>query len=200
VSELSGTPQVTLESLEWRVGAVASGSANRTAGPAFPTKAGQALLQDAVRRDRTTARRACLARILWFERYITRSGLLTRVEGELGKGCFGKAAWEDTFYRDMRAVKRAFSAAGYELAYSRSRPRPGYYLRGEPSLHPDLERAIDGSVAEVDGAQIAIFRRLEPATRFRQGCSISDLAHQVVAYRARQRRPELRLEEAIRLV
>lgn len=27
---------------------------------------------------------------------------MARVEGELGTGCFGDIAWEDTFYRDMR--------------------------------------------------------------------------------------------------
>ena len=165
----------------------------------LPENAQEALLQDAARRDRTTARRTCLLRILWFERYLTRTGLVARVEGELGKGCFGKAAWEDTFYRDMRVVKLALRAAGYELAYSRSHHQPGYYLRGEPSLHPDLARVLDGSVAEVDAAQIAIYRRLEAADRFRQGCSITDTACQAVAYRLRQRRPELSLAEASRL-
>jgi hypothetical protein len=166
----------------------------------LPDKAQWALLEDAAERDRTTARRLCLLRILWYERFLTRTGLMARVEGELGKGCFGEAAWEDTFYRDMRLVKRALRAAGYELAYSRSRARPGYYLRDQPRLHPDLGRVLDGSVAEVDPAQIAIYRCLEPSTRFRQGCSISDTARQAVAYRLRQRRPELSPDEAVRLV
>jgi hypothetical protein len=55
----------------------------------MPAKAQQALLQDAASRDRTTARRACLVRILCFERYLTRTGLIARVERELGRGCFG---------------------------------------------------------------------------------------------------------------
>lgn len=166
----------------------------------LPEKAQWALLEDTVKRDRATARRLCLLRVLWYERFLTRTGLMARVEGELGKGCFGEAAWEDTFYRDMRVVKRALRAAGYELAYSRSRARSGYYLRDQPRLHPDLRRALDGSVAEVDPAQIAIYRCLEPTARFHQGCSISDTARQVVVYRLRQRRPELSQAEAVRLV
>lgn len=166
----------------------------------LPEKAQQALLQDAAGRDRATARRACLLRILWYERFLKRAGLIVRVEGELGRGCFGKAAWKDTFYRDMRVVKKALREAGYELAYGRSRARTGYYLRGQPRLHPDLAGLINGSVTEVDPAQIGIYRRLNPADRFRQGCSISDTARQVVAYRLQQRRPELSLAEANRLV
>jgi hypothetical protein len=125
---------------------------------------------------------------------------MARVEGELGKGCFGEAAWEDTFYRDMRVLKRVLRAAGCELAYSRRRARSGYYLRDQPRIHPDLRRVLDGSVSEVDPAQIAIYRRLEPIVRFRQGCSISDTARQAVVYRLRQRRPELSQAEAGRLV
>jgi hypothetical protein len=166
----------------------------------LPEEALLALLVDTAERDRTTARRLCLLRILWYERFLTRTGLMARVEGELGRGCFGEAAWEDTFYRDMRVVKRVLKAAGCELAYSRSPARPGYYLRDQPRLHPDLGRVLDGSVAEVDPAQIAIYRRLEPIVRFRQGCSISDTARQAVTYRLRQRRPELSQAEAGRLV
>ena len=165
----------------------------------LPEKAQWALLEDTAERDRTTARRLCLLRILWYERFLTRIGLMSRVEGELGKGCFGEVAWEDTFYRDMRVVKRVLKAAGCELAYSRSRARSGYYLRDQPRLHPDLGRVLDGSVAEIDPAQIAIYRYLEPIVRFRQGCSISDTARQAVAYRLRQRRPELSQAEAGRL-
>ncbi len=125
---------------------------------------------------------------------------MARVEGELGKGCFGEAAWEDTFYRDMRVVKRVLRAAGCELAYSRTRASPGYYLRDQPRLHPYLGRVLDGSVSEVDPAQIAIYRCFEPIVRFRQGCSISDTARQAVTYRLRQRRPELSQAEAGRLI
>ena len=161
---------------------------SQVAGQSAPSPAAlQALLADAVQRDRATARRVALLRILWRERFITRRGLIARVESELGTGCFGGAAWQDTFYRDMRVVKQALATAGYSLAYSRSSDRPGYYLRGEPPLHPDLVQTVAGSVAEVDGRQIAIYQRLSPAERFRQGSSISDTAQRAVAYRRQQR-------------
>jgi hypothetical protein len=63
------------------------------------------ILQDAMQRDITTARRVALLEILWKERYLTRAQLIARVELRLGKNCFGISAWEDTFYRDMRFVK-----------------------------------------------------------------------------------------------
>ena len=165
----------------------------------MPDQARRVLLDDAIERDRPAARRAALLAILWHERFLTREGLIARVEGALGVGCFGEAAWEDTFYRDMRVVKGALGAAGYQLAYSRSRGRPGYYLRGEAPLHPDLAGVVAGSLGEVDPAQIAIYRRLTPADRFRQGCSISDTARRAVAHRLRERRPELDQDEAYRL-
>jgi hypothetical protein len=171
------------------------------AGPwaRVPDEAQRVLLNDAIARDRPAARRAALLIILWHERFLTREGLIARVEGLLGKDCFGETAWEDTFYRDMRVVKRALGAAGYQLAYSRCKERPGYYLKGEAPLHPDMVRVIAGALAEVDPAQIAIYRRLSPADRFRQGCSISDTARRAVAHRLQERRPELDQAEAFRL-
>lgn len=154
------------------------------------------LLKDAIRRDRATARRAALLKILQHERYLTREQLIVRVEDKLGKGCFGASAWKDSFYRDMQVVKRALTAAGHELAYSRSRKRPGYYLRGEPLVSAELSSILKGCVAQVDPAQIAILKRLTPAQRFRMGCEITDLAVSVVAHRIRLRNPELSLLEA----
>lgn len=144
------------------------------------------LLDDAARRDRATARRACLLRILWRERFIPRSGLISRVEAELGPGCFGAQAWEDTFYRDLRVVKRAFATAGFDLGYSRDPVKQGYYLRNQENLHAQVTREIQGSAGEVDPAQIAIYRGFTAAQRFQQGCSISDTARRAVAYRQRQ--------------
>ncbi len=144
-------------------------------------------MEDAVERDTVTARRKCLLEILWNERYLTRSGLIARVEASVGKSCFGKSAWEDTFYRDMRVVKQAFQSAGYELTYSRSHDKPGYYLREQASISPALKRAIAGAVTEVDNRQVTITRQLQPRERVQQGVSISNLANQVVAYRQSQR-------------
>ena len=157
------------------------------------------LLDDAIARDRTTARRAALLNILQHERYLTREQLIVRVEGKMGYSCFGDSAWIDTFYRDMQVVKRALRAAGYQLAYSRSLKQPGYYLRNQPAISSELSATLDGSVAEVDPSQIAIFKRLSIGQRFHQGCSISNLARQVVANRIRQRNPQLGLAEAHRL-
>ena len=81
----------------------------------------EVVLQDAIQRDITTARRAALLGILWNERRLTRAQLIARVEYKLGRNCFGISAWEDTFYRDMRLVKQAFQAAGYQLEYSRNK-------------------------------------------------------------------------------
>jgi hypothetical protein len=136
---------------------------------------------------------------LWQERFLRRAQLIARVEGELGRGCFGVSAWEDTFYRDIRVVKQALQAAGYRLAYRRNPTRPGYYLLDQPALGDQLAEALDGSLAEVDPAQIAIYRAMPPAERFRLGCSISDAARRAVAYRIQQRNPGLSLAEANRL-
>jgi hypothetical protein len=56
------------------------------------TKALDTILQDAIQRDLTTARRAALLKILWKERYLTRAQLMARVEQRLGKNCFGVSA------------------------------------------------------------------------------------------------------------
>jgi len=160
------------------------------------TKAQEIILEDAIQRDLTTARRAVLVEILWHERYITRAQLMTRVGLQLGKDCFGISAWEDTFYRDMHVVKQAFKAIGYKLVYSRNKPLTGYYLDGQPALSPELQQILRSSAAEVDPRQIEIYQRLTPADRFRQGCSISDTARNVVAFRIRQENPSLSYAEA----
>ena len=153
----------------------------------LPSEIQQALLQDAALRDIVTARRKHLLEILWENRYLTRAGLIARVEAMLKKGCFGASAWEDTFYRDMCVVRDAFQAAGYHLAYSRKKNRAGYYLRDKDKLSLTLQRVIAGAVAEVDRAQINISANFQPRERVQQGLSITDLANQVVAYRQSQR-------------
>jgi len=163
------------------------------------TKAQALILQDAIQRDLTTARRAALLEILWHERYLTRVQLIARVEQRLGKDCFGVSAWEDTFYRDMYVVKQAFTAAGFTLAYSRIKHQTGYYLEGQPALSLELKQILHSGLAEVDSRQIEIYQRLTPADRFRQGCSISDTARQVVAFRIRKENPSVSIQEANRL-
>jgi hypothetical protein len=169
-----------------------------SSGPSY-SKAQDIILQDAIQRDRTTARRAALLKILWHERYLTRSQLMVRVGLLLGRDCFGDSAWEDTFYRDLRVVRQAFQAAGLVLAFRRSKPRRGYYLQGQPAISAELGQMIRSSAAEVDPRQLQIYRQLSPADRFRQGCAISDTARRVVAFRIRQQNPRLSVAEANRL-
>lgn len=158
-----------------------------------------AIVHDAIQRDITTARRVTLLEILWNERYLTRTQLIARVDLRLGKNCFGISAWEDTFYRDMRFVKEAFEAAKYRLLYSRQKEQAGYYLDGQPVLRSELQQVLKSSAAEVDQRQIDIYRKLSFAERFHQGCSISDTARKVVAYRVRQDNPKLSFREANRI-
>jgi len=162
-------------------------------------KAVEVILQDAMQRDMTTARRDVLLQILWNERYLTRAQLIARVEYRLGKNCFGTSAWEDTFYRDMRLVKQAFQAANYLLEYSRNREHLGYFLRGEPALSPEFRQLVKASAAEADQRQINIYSQLSSIARFRQGCAISDTARKVVAYRIQQEDPKLTPQEANRI-
>jgi len=145
------------------------------------------LLDDAAERDRVTARRKLLADTLSRERYLTREDLIARVEAVLGKSCFGDAAWEDVFYRDMRVVKDAFRAAGHEVAYSRKKGQSGYYLEGEGAISQAVDQQIQGAVGEVDPEQIAVTRHLSPAERVQQGLSITHLAHRVTRFREQQR-------------
>ena len=163
------------------------------------SKAHSALLQDAMQRDLTTARRVTLLEIIWHERYLTRPQLITRVGLKLGRACFGTSAWEDTFYRDLQVVKQALHAAGYTLRYSRRKDQPGYYLQGQPALSARLAQTLRSSVAEVDPRQIQIYRQLSPADRFHQGSVLSDTARNVVAFRIRQEQPHLTDAEAQRL-
>lgn len=157
------------------------------------------LLQDAIERDITTARRAALLHILWNERFLTRFQLITRVEYQFGRNCFGVLAWEDTFFRDMRVVKQAFQAVGLVLDYSRKKEKRGYYVREQEALSLEFKQMIKAGAAEVDQRQIDIYRKLSPAARFQQGCAISNTARNVVAYRIRQENPKLTPQEAQKL-
>jgi hypothetical protein len=160
------------------------------------SKAINVLLQDAIERDITTARRTALLHILWNERFLTRSQLITRVEYQFGRDCFGVSAWEDTFFRDMRVVKQAFQAVELILEYSRKKEKRGYYVREQGVLSLEFKQMIKAAAAEVDQRQMDIYRNLSPAARFKQGRAISDTARNVVAYRIRQENPKLTPQEA----
>jgi len=158
-----------------------------------------ALLQGLASRDMTTARRAALLRLVWQESFLTREGLMARVEGLLGRGCFGKDS-RATFFRDMRAVRRFLTQEGHRLLYSRRPGAKGYYVEGRPPLDERLQRLIAGAVAEVDPRQIAIYQRLSPAQRFRQGCSLIEGAERITALQLQRRHPHLSEREAHRWV
>ncbi len=140
----------------------------------IPFQAAYALLKDAAERDRTTARRTALTELLWHERYLSRENLMERVGQRLGAGCFGESAWEDTFNRDMQAVKEAFESCSGGLAFSRTKGMAGYYLRGEGRLHAQVEQAIAHSIAQVDTRQLLIYRSLGVVQRVRQALRITD--------------------------
>ncbi|MBS1252201.1 MAG: hypothetical protein MAG451_01239 [Anaerolineales bacterium] len=135
--------------------------------------------------DLPAARQTALLRLVWQEAYLTRQGLIARVEALLGRGCFGpspRAALES----DMTVVRQALADAGHELAYGRHGDREGYYVEGRPLLDERLQRLIAGAVAEVDPRQIAIYRRLEPATRVWQATHLSDWLRNANKRRLRQ--------------
>jgi hypothetical protein len=99
----------------------------------------------------------------------------------------------------MRVVKQAFNAAGFHLAYCRSKQHRGYYLMDQPPLSPKLSQLLKNSASEADQRQIDIYQQLSPADRFHQGCAISDTARNVVAYRIRLENPGISPAEAQRL-
>lgn len=133
-------------------------------------------------------RRNRILRFIYHERYLTRKGISSRLE--LVSGAY--SSWWDatllTFILDMWYVQKAFQAEGYQLAYSWQGERRGFYLRGEGELSPEVERAIQGAVAEVDPQQIEITSRLTTAQRVQQGAALTNLAHRVVHYRKKNRR------------
>jgi hypothetical protein len=136
------------------------------------------LLEKTSRREDTRARRKQLLKTLYHERYLTWKGLAWRLEWVLG--------WTPSrfvFIQDMWFVRKAFQAAGYQVAYSWTGEMRGFYLRGEGELSQEWLRAIQGAVTEVDPRQVEITRRLTPAQRVQQGLSLTNLAHSVVRYR-----------------
>ena len=165
----------------------------------IPIKAWLDHLREMAEGDLPAARQAALLRLVWEESYLTRQGLMARVEFLLGRGCFGPSP-HAAFQRDMAAVRRVLAEAGHRLVYNRRGGRRGYYVVGRPPLDARLQRLIAGAVAEVDPRQIAISRRLTPAQQFQQGRSMTELAERVAAYRLRQRWPELNAGEARRAV
>ena len=149
----------------------------------IPQKAQSFLLRDAQKRDRVTARRVYLLRALLRENYLSRETLIRRVEFLMGFKVFEGKSWEDTFYRDMRVVKQALKEAGFELGYCRKKDNKGYYLAGEPRLSKIVQKEISGAIAELDDAQMIIYKKMSPAQKFYQATSIIDFGKRVYLQR-----------------
>ena len=136
-------------------------------------------LTDVEKQHPATVRQWHLADILFRERYLTCESLMFRVEFRMGIACFGGKNRKANFYRDMRMVRAALKLAGYEVKYSRHQEKPGYYIFGEEPLHPDVKKEIGGALKEIDQEQIEIYKRISPAQKFYQACSIINMARKV---------------------
>lgn len=130
-------------------------------------------LRARARVDRAGARQSALARLIWREAFLTRPGLIARVQDLLGRDCFG-ATPRATLRRDLLRVRAMLAQTEHRLA----RSRRGYFVPGRPLLDAHLQKLIAGAVAEVDPRQIAIYRRLTPAQRVWQAAHLSDWLHQ----------------------
>ncbi len=145
----------------------------------IPDKAQSVLFRDVLKRDTVTARRVHLLQILLREKYLSRESLIRKVEYLMGYYSFGKNSWEDIFYRDMRVVKKALKEAGFEVNYSRTKDKLGYYLTGNPLLGDDVKKEISGAIAELDNSQIEIYKKMPPAQKFFQAISIIDFGRRI---------------------
>ena len=74
---------------------------------------------------------------------------------------------------------------------------PGPKLRQPFVVDARIRQMIAGAVAEIDLAQIAMLRKLTPAERFQQAVAMIGAAERVVAYRLKQRQPNLTVAQAI---
>lgn len=164
---------------------------------ALPGSVWYGLLNDAWGRDPVTARRTLIIWLVWREGYLSRDGVMRRVEAVLGRLCFGKAA-EATFRRDMRAVKPVLESGGFELRYTRRPGSEGYYVPERPRLAPEVAEPIRTALAEVDRHQAEITSRLSPAARLRQAARLSDGLRRIAVERLRERQPGLSPAEAQR--
>ena len=126
---------------------------NRDMDLGLKLKKANQYLERASRPEASSARRNMTLRFLYHERYLTRRGLSWRLEMALGYAPF----WL-VFIQDMWLVRKAFQAANYQLVYSWKGERRGYHLWGEGELSPEMERTIQGAVAEVDRRQVEITR------------------------------------------
>lgn len=154
-----------------------------------------AALKEAMQHDRALARRMTLVALLWEESGLDGAGLLARVEGRLGKGCFGRQP-ELAFRRDMQVTKTILAQAGFHLTYSRRPKQAGYFVEGRPALPPEVARVIAGAAAEIDPRQIQQLAQLTTKARLNLANTLSAEVL-ALALRAEHRlHPELAPEAA----
>lgn len=146
--------------------------------------------------DLPLARRAALVNVIWLESHLLARGLLWRVRDLLSIRCFG-ATPDETFTQDIAAVHEAFAAARHQMKRDE---QGGYYVVGRPRVNAEWRQLVTAGKADVDPQQIAASRHLTIAQKFQQGCSMTNLAYRVTAYRLRQRQPQLSEAEALRIV
>jgi hypothetical protein len=157
------------------------------------------LLEDAIHRDRVTARRSTLLTLIWQESFLSGAGLISRTEALVGRGCFG-AAPVATLRRDIHALKHLLNQAGFRLRCSRQTGRSGYYVVGRPELAPELTEMIRAGMQDVDPKQIALAARLTPADRVRQAGQLSDGLRHMAVRRLMNEQTGLSLQAALREV
>lgn len=105
--------------------------------------------RDTVHHSFATIRRTVLLGILWDELYLMRDQLNYRVELRLEKYCFGRSAWNPTFYRDIGIVKKAFQLVG---AYS-GEIGHRFRLMSATCERNRTGRTIINQVADMDSAE-----------------------------------------------
>lgn len=91
------------------------------------------LLDRTTRSDVAKIRRKRTLGLLYNERYLTRGGLAMRLDIALG----ASPSMLD-FITDIWFVWRAFRVDGFVLAYSLTRERQGFFLRGERAQFRDF--------------------------------------------------------------
>ena len=168
-------------------------------GQRLPDTLREAVLAEGSSHSLAAARRMTLLDLLWHESHLSGAGLMARTQALLHRGCFGRAALAG-FRRDMRALRRALAAAGYELKFSRRPGLGGYYIPGRPELAPELAASLDAAIRDVDPRQIQIASRLSPADRVRQASQLSDGLRMMAVRRLMAERPQLTMQEAQREV
>jgi hypothetical protein len=149
--------------------------------------------------DWPALRRSLIARMIWQASYQRSPGLIDNVAYLVGWRIWGEQP-RTTLAADILALRRALAGVGHRLAYSNDPQRKGYYVRGRPALDPKLVKGIRGAMAEVDLQQMEIIRRQTPAWRVGQAASMVMAVEEVGAYRLRLRRPQLTVQEALRLI